>query len=292
MIVSMTGFGKLAGKLKGRQVTVEVKSVNGKFLEVSTRLPQMFLDKENEIKELVSGKINRGKISLIVSIDKGYGNGFSLKIQPENVRIFYDLLRQVKKAIGSKEEIKLDHILTFSEVFKTDENNELAEDWDNLKKLIYAAISDLYKMKLTEGRVLEKDILKRLSAIETKLNNVNRISGRNIKDSKNRLTKKVYEQLNENLQIDKNRLEYELILLTDKLDITEEIVRAKAHIDYFMKNVKSKELSGRRLNFLVQEINREINTIASKSNNSKISQNVVEMKEELERIKEQLQNVE
>lgn len=292
MIVSMTGYGKLTGKLKNRQITVEVKSVNGKFLEISTRLPLVFNDRENEVKELISNKINRGKINLNVSIDKDTANGFSLRIHPENIKTFYELLQQVKDAISSKEEIKIEHILNFSEIFKTDENNELAPEWDNLKKLISAAINDLFKMKLAEGKVLEMDILKRIASIESKLNKSKSISVNNIKDSKKRLNKKLFEQLNGNLQIDKNRLEYELILLTDKLDITEEIVRAKSHIDYFRKNVKSKELSGRRLNFLVQEINREINTIASKSNNSKISQNVVEMKEELERIREQLQNVE
>jgi uncharacterized protein (TIGR00255 family) len=292
MIVSMTGFGKLTGKLKKRQVTIEIRSVNGKFLDISTRLPLAFIDKENEIKELVSSSINRGKISLVVSLDKDYENGFLLKIQLENIRSLYNLLIQIRDAINSKEEIKLEHLLNFSEIFTTDQNSELSGEWENLKKMISRAVNDLYKMKLAEGKVLEKDILKRLVAIESKLNKINLISGKNIKDSKDKLSKKVYDQLNGNLQIDKNRLEYEIILLADKLDISEEIVRAKSHVDYFRKNVRSRELSGRRLGFLTQELNREINTIASKSNNSKISQYVVEMKEELERIREQLQNVE
>jgi uncharacterized protein (TIGR00255 family) len=148
-------------------------------------------------------------------------------------------------------------------------------------------------MKKKEGRTLEKDITHRISLIEKRINNVEKTSGKNIKDTKQRMTDRV-KQLIENAAIepDNNRLEFELIMISDRMDITEEIIRAKSHIGYFKKNVYEKELSGRRLNFLVQEINREINTIASKSNNSTISQLVVEMKEDLEKIKEQLQNIE
>jgi uncharacterized protein (TIGR00255 family) len=147
-------------------------------------------------------------------------------------------------------------------------------------------------MKLREGKILEKDILSRINFIDKNLASVAKISDKNIKEAKKKLLAKVESLIQDKTVIDNNRLELEIVMLTDKMDITEEVIRAKSHLEYFKMNMKENGLSGRRLNFLVQEINREINTIASKSNNSSISQAVVEMKEELEKIKEQLQNVE
>ena len=201
-------------------------------------------------------------------------------------------LTQIKKEIGSKEEIKLDHLLKFSEIFKADDTNDFADEWDEVKKLIAEAVKDLTKMKMSEGKTLEKDMMKRLANIDKKLESVGKLSKQNLKDTKTKTRARVEALAKDVAIIDEKRLEYELTMINDKLDITEENVRAKSHFDYFVKCVKEKELSGRRLNFLIQELNREINTMASKSNNSKISQTVVEMKEELEKIREQLQNVE
>jgi uncharacterized protein (TIGR00255 family) len=288
----MTGFGKSSRAIKKVNVNVELRSINSKYLEVSSRMPLIFNDKESEIKEMVGQKISRGKVSVVISFDKDSSKGVNLQIQPGIVKEYFKLLTQIKKATGIKEEIKLEHVLKFSEVFKPEETDELAERWEEVKKALQLAITDLCKMKTREGKVLEKDILARIAAMSKSLDKVVSLSAKNIKESKSRLVEKVHNLLNGTVQIDPNRLEYEITMISDRMDITEEVVRAKSHIEYFKKNVKEKELSGRRLNFLVQEINREINTIASKSNNSSISQYVVEMKEELEKIKEQLQNVE
>ena len=147
-------------------------------------------------------------------------------------------------------------------------------------------------MKQREGKILEKDIVTRVNSMGMGLKKVEKESIRNIHASKEKLAAKINSIIGDKILIDKNRVEFELVMLTDKMDITEEIIRANSHINYFKNCVKDAELSGRRLNFLVQEINREINTIASKSNNSLISQHVIEMKEELEKVREQLQNVE
>ena len=147
-------------------------------------------------------------------------------------------------------------------------------------------------MKLREGKILGKDIVKRINLMEKRLSSVAKISNRNVKNAKKKINDKVFNLLSDKAIIDNNRLEFELVMLSDKMDITEEVVRAKSHLEYFKNNMKDTGLSGRRLNFLVQEINREINTIASKSSSSEISQAIVEMKEELEKVKEQLQNVE
>ncbi|RPI15967.1 MAG: YicC family protein [Ignavibacteriae bacterium] len=292
MIISMTGFGKASGTVKKMSVNVELRSINSKFLEVSTRLPVMFIDKDSEIKEMIGKIITRGKINLVLTIDRNSNNNVSLQIQPDVVKDYYNLLNQIKKATNLKEEVKLEHLLRFSEIFKADDTSDMQKNWDEIKPIILKAIKDLYKMKVVEGKTLEKDITKRITGMNKTLNKVVKISDKNVKTSKERIRERLEKLINDSVQIDNNRLEYELVMLSDKLDITEEVTRAKSHLEYFSKNVKETELSGRRLNFLVQEINREINTIASKSNNSDISQSIVEMKEELEKIKEQLQNVE
>ncbi len=288
----MTGFGKASGTIKKMTINIELRSVNSKFLEVNARLPMLFSDKEAEIKELTGKFISRGKISSSILIDKSSSENISLQIQPKVIKDYYSLLNQIKKAAGLKEEIKMEHILKFSEIFKPDDNGALKDYWDEIKNIYKRALKDLQLMKKKEGKTLEKDMISRINSMDKKLGLIVKISKDNIRDSKTKLEEKVSSLLNGNAEIDKNRLEYELVMITDKMDITEEVIRAKSHINYFKNNVKEPELSGRRLNFLVQEINREINTIASKSNNSIISQYVVEMKEELEKIKEQLQNVE
>lgn len=293
MIISMTGFGKASKSLKKMTIGVELRSINSKFLEVSCRLPQAFSDKENEIKEVISKQISRGKVTVQLSLDRNIESTVNLQIQPEVIKGYHKLLVEIRKATGIKEEIKLDHILKFSEIFKGDESEDITEYWIDIKKTIIAAVNDLYRMKNKEGKVLEKDILSRINSIDKKLEFVKKQSAKNMKDTKAKMMEKVNSLVAEaGIQTENNRLEYELIMISDRLDITEEVIRAKSHIDYFKNNVKDKELSGRRLNFLVQEMNREINTIASKSNSSDISQHVVEMKEELEKIKEQLQNIE
>jgi uncharacterized protein (TIGR00255 family) len=293
MIVSMTGFGTASKTIKKTVITVEMRSINSKYLEVYSKLPMIFSDRDSEIKELVAARITRGKITVNLSIDKGKTNGIAFQVQPEIVKDCYKLLKEIKKSTGIQEEIRIEHILKFSEIFKPEESDELLNYWSDIKKLIDSAVSDLFLMKKKEGRTLERDIVHRIGLIEKRINSVEKISAKNIKDSKQRMVDRV-KQLIENAAIepDNNRLEFELIMISDKMDITEELIRARSHTDYFRKNLSDKELSGRRLGFLVQEINREINTIASKSNNSSISQLVVEMKEDLEKIKEQLQNIE
>jgi uncharacterized protein (TIGR00255 family) len=288
----MTGFGKASKTVKKMTINVELRSINSKFLEVSTRIPIMFSDKENEIKDLIGKMISRGKINLSLTIDRNSSTNVSLQIQPDVIKDYYSLLTQIKKTINLKEEVRLEHLLKFSEIFKTDDNGDLQKSWEDVKRTIVEAVKDLYKMKLAEGKTLERDIMKRINGMDKTLNNVVKTSDKNVKISKQKIKERVEKLINDSIPVDNNRLEYELVMLTDKLDITEEVTRAKSHLEYFKKNVKETELSGRRLNFLVQEINREINTIASKSNNSDISHHVVEMKEELEKIKEQLQNVE
>lgn len=289
----MTGFGTASRTIRRSVITVELRSINSKYLEVNSRLPMIFSDRDAEIRELVARKISRGKVTVNLSIDKGKTNGIAFQIQPKIVKDCYKLLKEIKKSTGIKDEIRIEHVLKFSEIFKPEETDELVDYWTDIKKIIDSAANDLLRMKTKEGKVLERDIMNRILLIEKRIIKVDKISGANIKETKLKMADRVKQLIEaSSIEPDNSRLEYELIMISDKMDVTEELTRAGSHINYFKKTVAEKELSGRRLNFLVQEINREINTIASKSSNSSISQLVVEMKEELEKIKEQLQNIE
>ncbi|HRJ04420.1 MAG TPA: hypothetical protein PK605_08460, partial [Ignavibacteria bacterium] len=227
MIISMTGFGKASRSVKKLKVNAELRSVNSKYLEVSCRLPMVFSDKESEIREVISQKISRGKISVQLGIEKSVNSDAAIQVKPEAVKDYFKLLNSIKKTTGIKEEIKLEHILKFSEIFKGESNDDLADYWSDVKKIISAAVSDLLLMKAKEGKVLEKDILSRLSSIEKKLDVVTKLSVKNVGETKRKMMEKVNKLLNEaNIQSDNNRLEYELIMISDRLDITEEVIRA------------------------------------------------------------------
>jgi len=293
MIVSMTGYGKAEGQYGDRNYTIEIRSVNNKFCEITFKYPKFLYTKDFELKDAVRKKISRGKLSIYISVgtDKNEENDF--KVDKENVKTYYNVLKDIRKTIGSKEKIKLEHILTFSEFIAKDVTNELTdEEFKFIMDLLNKAVDDLISMKIKEGESLQDDIMSRVKLIESESQIIEKISLENIKDERDKLFAKVELLLGDKKLIDENRVEQEVVLLAEKLDISEECVRLRSHTKYFEEYAASKELAGRRLNFLTQEINREINTMASKSLNAEISQRVSALKEELEKIREQLQNIE
>ena len=293
MIVSMTGYGKAEGQYGDRNYTIEIRSVNNKFCEITFKYPKFLYTKDFELKDTVRKKVSRGKISVYISVgtDKNDENDF--KVDKENVKTYFNVLKDIRKTIGSKEKIKLEHILTFSEFIAKDVTNELTdEEFKFILDLLNKGIDDLISMKIKEGESLQDDIMGRVKMIETESAIIEKISQENIKEERDKLFVKVEQLLGDKKLVDENRVEQEVVLLAEKLDISEECVRLRSHTKYFEEYASSKELAGRRLNFLTQEINREINTMASKSLNAEISQRVSALKEELEKIREQLQNIE
>lgn len=293
MIVSMTGYGKAEGQYVDKNYSIEIRSVNNKFCEISFKYPKYLYTKDFELKDTVRKKISRGKLSIYVNVgtDKNEDNIF--KVDKENVKIYYNVLKDIRKTIGSKEKIKLEHILTFSEFIAKDVSNEIdEEEFKFIIGLLNNALDDLMNMKIKEGESLQHDIISRVKMIEQESYIIEKISLDNIKEERDKLFAKVELLLGDKKLIDENRIEQEVVLLAEKLDISEECVRLRSHTKYFEEYAASKELAGRRLNFLTQEINREINTMASKSLNAEISQRVSALKEELEKIREQLQNIE
>ncbi|HMS64234.1 MAG TPA: YicC family protein [Ignavibacteria bacterium] len=294
MIVSMTGYGKAEGTFNKKKYNIEIRSVNSRFCEITFKYPKYLSNKDFELKELVRKNISRGKISINLNVDDDENSNLSgLNVDENLIKDYYKLLQKINKIIGSKEDVKLENILNFTNLFMTDPSIEADDnEFKFICKLLVTAIDDLNKMRLKEGNSLKKDMLERIKFIDKESEVITKLSKDRIVSERKRLQGRVENLLNDKRIIDENRLELEVILLSDKIDITEEVIRLRSHTKYFLEYAKSDELAGRRLNFLIQEINREVNTIASKSMDADISQRASVLKEELEKIREQLQNVE
>ena len=294
MLISMTGYGKAEELRNGLRYTVEVRTVNSRFMEVMLKCPKHIYTKEYEIRELIKQKISRGKVSILIGIDAADVKGISdVKLDEESLKAQITILKAIKKKSGSKEKIKFEHILSLSDYYLKENDNAVdEEEFKFVSALISKAIEDLYMMKTKEGAFLEKDIVERINVIDSETKTIAGLGKERIAEEKRVFNEKLSYYLNDRNVIDEKRLEFELALLTERMDITEECVRLNSHLEFFRESVNSKENTGRRLNFILQEMNREINTIASKASDALISQKVSLLKEELEKIREQIQNVE
>ncbi|HMK37718.1 MAG TPA: YicC/YloC family endoribonuclease [Bacteroidota bacterium] len=292
MIASMTGFGRGEADREGIAISVELRTVNSRFLEVTTRLPRSLSLRENDVKELIRRRISRGKVNVVANIEKEGNGSAGLKINSSAARAYYRLLLQLRKSLKLKETVKLEHMLQFSEIFEQQDDGGTDEkEWGILQKSLDAALAALAEMRQAEGGELERDFRARIAHLDEQLGQIERLSAEQIPAERVRLRERV-AQLIEKTQIDEGRLEMELALMADRLDVTEECVRFRSHNKFFLEALAMPEPAGRKLNFLIQEMNREANTIGSKSSATEIAHLVVGMKEELEKIREQLQNIE
>lgn len=292
MIASMTGYGRGEANAKGLNVTVELRSVNSRFLEVSTRLPRSLSIRENEIKEIIRKKVSRGKINLLVVVEHENDGDIPVRVNASAARGYYKLLNDLRKTVKLKQSVKLEHLLQFSEVLEPLEmENTDEKEWAFVQKALDAAVDNLLTMKHNEGEELGKDFRHRIGILEEKLMHIEKISVEQVPTERVRLRERI-QQLLENENVDEGRLEMELAMIADRLDVTEECVRFRSHNKFFLDGLANDEAAGRKLNFLIQEMNREANTIGSKSSAAEIAHLVVNIKEEIERIREQLQNIE
>ncbi len=292
MLSSMTGYGR--AEVTRRQITavVELRSVNNRFLEVSARLPRSLSIRENDIKELIRRRILRGKINATVTIEHQNGEGVPLRVNVQAAGEVHRLLNELRRAAGLREKITLDHLLHFSEVIEQIEAPEADElEWEVTRDAIEKAVETLHEMRLQEGRELEKDFRQRIGSMEEQIARVEEMSKAQVPAERERLRARI-GQLLESESVDQGRLEMELALMADRLDVTEECVRFRSHTKFFVEAFADGESAGRKLNFLLQEMNRETNTIGSKSSSAEIAHQVVRVKEELEKIREQVQNIE
>jgi uncharacterized protein (TIGR00255 family) len=295
MLESMTGYGSAERVENGVRVLAEIRSVNNRFAEISVKLPRQLSNYELEIRDLVRSRFQRGKISVFIQLQVERDENIPVVVNPSRVKAYRQLLEAVRQQAGIEAPVSLEHILKFSEIFDTDsgaqEDVELL--WSLVRSVLPDALDALKFMRRREGEELSQDFASRMAGIEATLAVIGCMAQENLEQVRKRLAAKVESIAGRDIAYSRDRLEMELVLAADKLDITEELTRFASHNKFFLEELHNHESgTGRKLNFLLQEQLREANTIASKSQSAEISQRIVLIKEELEKIREQLQNIE
>jgi uncharacterized protein (TIGR00255 family) len=290
MIKSMTGYGKAACKFEEKSITVELRSVNSKQLDINSRIPFIYKEKELDMRSEITRVAERGKIDFSITTEKNEPDK-PVKINNTLLKEYFNQIKITAKELDLPvTEQTLLAALRFPETLKS-ETAELKEDeWISLFDCIRSALLSFDNFRIQEGKALEKDLLARLDLILKNLAEIKKFESKRIERIKDRLQKNLNEFIPEG-SMDTNRFEQEVIYFLEKLDFTEEIIRLNNHCDYFRKTISQEESQGRKLGFISQEMGREINTIGSKANDSDIQKLVVMMKDELEKIKEQLSNI-
>ena len=290
MIYSMTGYGKGFAQSKSFSVEVEIKSINSRFLDIYLKTPSSLTNKEYEIREFIKSKVGRGKLTVFIQLNSSDSDAASI-IDKEKLKNYLGLIKELKKAAKITEKIKLEHLLYNKDVFSINDNSLSDEEVEIIKKAVGKALVQLNKMKKNEGKELAKDLSKRIKIIEEKLEIIQKQSEASVKEYYEKLKGKI-KTLVEDITAYNERLELELAVIAEKSEITEECVRLKSHLKFFLESIENESEPGRKLNFLCQEMNREANTISSKSISTIITHNAVLIKEEIEKIREQIQNIE
>ncbi|MFD0793199.1 YicC/YloC family endoribonuclease [Mucilaginibacter litoreus] len=290
MIKSMTGYGIATSDSGNVKYTVEIKSLNSKFLELSLRLPKMFSEKEFQLRNDCSKQIERGKVNLSINVEQAGSNVKAAGIDRDLLKHYFNQLKNVSDELNEPGGNLLQLALSLPEVVKYEEDTINEEEWKLVEKTFQQALSAFQKFRSDEGEVLEQDIKQRIGIILKNLELVEVEEPKRVPAIRERLNQFLSEAVGAE-SIDKNRFEQELIYYIDKLDITEEKIRLKSHCEYFLETLKNADANGKKLGFISQEIGREINTLGSKANDANMQKLVVGMKEELEKIKEQLLNV-
>ncbi|MCX6145269.1 MAG: YicC family protein [Ignavibacteriales bacterium] len=293
MIASMTGFGRAEVAKREITATVEVRGVNSRYLDVTTRLPRLLSHREKDIKEIVRSCVSRGNLVISVTLEEESDGGAPVKVNKTAAKAYIKLLNDLRKTAKIREKVRLEHLLKFSEVFEVPREEQSDErQWPVVEDTLRKALDEFNLMRRNEGSELAKDLERRIQWMAVTVDKIEGLSRARIPEERKRLHERISQLMEEKSVVDQNRLELEIALLADKLDVTEECVRFRSHTKYFLEAMASAESAGRKLNFLIQEINREANTIGSKTNDSEIAHLVVQMKEELEKVREQLQNIE
>lgn len=290
MIRSMTGYGRGKYEVDSREYTVEIKSVNNRFCDISVKLPRSISYLEDKIKKEITSKVSRGKIDVFITFYNNSTKGKSIKFNRELASMYIAELRELAKENSINSDIQVTEISKFPDVLtvENDEDEELI--WNELKIPLEEAISNFINMKETEGKKIYEDLSSRIEDIQNKINIISENSTRLIKDYVVKLETRIKELLNTE-NIDENRLAMETVIYADKCSVEEEITRLNSHVSQFKSLIKE-NVVGKKLDFLIQEMNRETNTIGSKSSSIEITNLVVEMKTQIEDIREQIQNME
>jgi uncharacterized protein (TIGR00255 family) len=289
MIKSMTGYGLSIAETPGKKITVELRSLNSKQIDINTKMPWYYKEKELEIRSKISKGLGRGKADLTIFVDSLEDQNLPM-LNKTAIKSYYTQLIDVagELYIENRKEL-LSIIMRLPETLKTDRQTISEEEWELISGLLDEAIRKLNEFRTEEGKSIEKDLRERIRLIESHLDKISPYEEERITRIREKINNSLKQLENEN--IDQNRFEQEVLYYLEKLDINEEKVRLKKHCDYFIKTVETENANGKKLGFISQEIGREINTLGSKANDVRIQKIVVMMKDELEKVKEQLLNV-
>lgn len=289
MALSMTGYGKAQFTYDSHQTTIEIKSLNSKQLEVNLRLPANYREKEQDLRGLIAKEVSRGKVDCFINIENV--NSSDVCISEQILTEYFNQFKRIADQLQPDIPTDIFSIAARMPDVATSAKEELSpEEGILLTEALGAAIKQLNDFRLHEGEILKNEVLSHIYIIDQLLGDIVPFESARVEQLRDRLEKNIGE-LATTIQIDQNRLEQEMIFYIEKLDITEEKVRLKKHLDYFIDTINNEESNGKKLGFVTQEIGREINTIGSKANCFEIQQIVVRMKDELEKIKEQLLNI-
>ena len=292
MIKSMTGYGRCQQTIDGRDILVEIKSVNHRFFEFSARVPRVYGYLESQLKGYLQGKVSRGKVDVGVTIVTLEGMDAKVEENHALVKSYVDALRRVGYEFALQDDLSISSISRFSDIFTVRKNMEDEQViWDSVRTVLDGALENFLHMREIEGERMKQDILSRLVTIGEKVSFVEQRSPKTVEEYRNRLYAKMQEVL-QDTKLDEQRILTEAAIYSEKIAVDEETVRLRSHIKQFESILESEEPIGRKLDFLVQELNREANTIGSKAQDLEIARVVVDIKSEIEKIREQIQNIE
>jgi len=292
MIKSMTGYGKASDSINLRNYEIQIKSVNHRYLDISVKMPKELSYLEEEIKKEISSKAKRGKIDVFVTFENNSLEGKDIKINSELARIYINELRNLAEQENISADIQVNDIARYPDVLKiqqSSENDEVIKS--EILNVVKEATDGLIEMRQTEGIKISEDLLKRLNIIKQKVDEISKLSTGLIDEYVVKLKERI-KQILKTQEIDERRLAEEVVIYADKCSIEEEVTRLDSHIQQFKTLLNSNEAIGKKLDFLTQEMNRETNTIGSKANNLEITNRVIDIKTEIENIREQVQNIE
>ncbi|MCW8896459.1 MAG: YicC family protein [Flavobacteriales bacterium] len=289
MIKSMTGFGKSATSINQKKISIEIRSLNSKQADISIRIPAVYKEKELELRAKINQHLERGKIEFNLYVEQTTATP-NYQINESLFKNYYNELKRLSDELGEQSDL-IKIVTGMPDVFQKEEKQAMDEsEWQTIVELTTKALQDIDAYRTDEGNTLQKEMELRINNIQQLLNKVELYEKERIITVRERITAHLEEIVNGN-QIDKDRLEQELVFYIEKFDVSEEKQRLQSHLDYFMDTMNDKDSQGKKLGFISQEMGREINTLGSKANHSELQKIVVEMKDELEKIKEQILNI-
>lgn len=292
MIRSMTGYGKAEKSIEQRMYQIEIKSVNHRYLDISVKMPKQLSYLEESIKSLISSEIKRGKVDVFITFENNSAQGKEIKINTEIAKIYIDELKKLAKQENILSNIEVTEISKYPDVLSVQNVNDEETIKQEILEVTKIALEQLIKMKKVEGEKISEDLLERINNIKEKIQKISSLSTGLIEEYIVKLESRIKELIKDR-DIDETRLAQEVVIYADKCSIEEEVTRLNSHIYQFEELIKeTNKTIGKKLDFIIQEMNRETNTIGSKANNLEITNGVIDIKTELENIREQVQNIE